>query len=750
MGDNTLLQEFAASRSEAAFAALVRHHMNLVFATANRQLGSHSLAEEVSQTVFVSLARKAGSLGRHPTVTGWLHKATLLECRRVLRTELRRQRHEQVAVALGTVSAAGDSVWASLVPLLDEALLQLNQKDRLAVLLRFLEEKALREVGQALGASEDAAQKRVARALSQMTDFFRRRGFAVPALTASAPLFAAAMQAAPAGLAASVSTVAWKAATGASGASVSAQLLLFMTQTKVQTALVATLTLSVAFTAGFYFHNRSEAKRLQAQASPSSSQPEPAADRKDRATSIVWRSFRTGPAPAALSAGQEAVLTDALARLREALYGQQKEEEAVPPEWAAVGRRRNPYAAVEKAMQAVPLEKRSATLALLLEALKDSRQEICLRALAALTWTSSAGEPALPALFDMLQNKAREWPQVAAVALKTITAIHPQSDIVPELVLAFMEGPKATREAFRADMPLLTSQVQDGASAFAANLQPLLYSPEAELRLATALSLAQLPGQKDPAVTREFIAVLQQARGSGRQLDPARSVLGALWQMGPQAREAVPALQQMMENVPELGDTALVAWKAILPEELKGYPVQTPLPPRDPVTEEVLRQLQSGNLTVPGLVAALDQPEATLIAARALAELGPAAAEALPALRQTFDSVLATNVTAGMLLAAAIERIDPTAPKLLLNGTAFLGALDAVKREVEAAGLPEWGPAAFANLPQRMSRLGLLRHEEVRALADDFGKVDPRLREVFVTKLLEADHRLASVLAAGR
>ena len=107
MGDNTLLMEFAANRSEAAFAALVRQHMNLVFATAYRQLGNHSLAEEVSQTVFVSLARKAGSLGRHPTVAGWLHKATLLECRRVLRTELRRQRCEQVAVALGTSQRGG-------------------------------------------------------------------------------------------------------------------------------------------------------------------------------------------------------------------------------------------------------------------------------------------------------------------------------------------------------------------------------------------------------------------------------------------------------------------------------------------------------------------------------------------------------------------------------------------------------------------------------------------------------------------
>ena len=245
MGDNGLLQEFAASRSEAAFAAVVRQHVNLVFATAYRQLGNHGLAEEVTQSVFVALARRAGSLGRHPTVTGWLHKATLLECRRVLRTELRRQRCEQVAIAVGTVSAAGESVWASLVPLLDDALLELNEKDRLAVLLRFLEEKPLREVGEALGASEDAAQKRVARALIQMTDFFRQRGFAVPALTASAPLFAAAMQAAPAGLA---NTVVVASLAGATTSSTLTILSIMATSTKLKIGAAAIAAIAIVVT----------------------------------------------------------------------------------------------------------------------------------------------------------------------------------------------------------------------------------------------------------------------------------------------------------------------------------------------------------------------------------------------------------------------------------------------------------------------------------------------------------------------
>ncbi|MCI0541471.1 MAG: sigma-70 family RNA polymerase sigma factor [Verrucomicrobiales bacterium] len=141
MSESVLLREFAATRSEVAFAALVRQHVNLVFATALRQVGDRSLAEEISQDVFAALARKAGALGSFTTIAGWLYKATLLECRRRLRSELRRQRREEVAAAPQMVAPEPESDLKSLVPLLDEALLDLRESDRLAVMLRFLEEK---------------------------------------------------------------------------------------------------------------------------------------------------------------------------------------------------------------------------------------------------------------------------------------------------------------------------------------------------------------------------------------------------------------------------------------------------------------------------------------------------------------------------------------------------------------------------------------------------------------------------------
>ena len=239
--DNQLIAEFNARRSEEAFAALVRQHVNLVFATALRQVGDAGAAEEITQNVFVALAQAAGKLGSHPTIAGWLHQTALNKSREWLRSELRRRRREQVAVNLDLARAEGDSVWASLVPLLDEALLELREPDRLAVILHFMEGRTFHEVGSALGIGEDTARKRVNRCLGQLTHFFRRRGFAAPALVAGAPLFTLSSHAAPAGLAASATTAGLAAAHSAATSTLTLikGALKIMAWTKAKTAIVA-------------------------------------------------------------------------------------------------------------------------------------------------------------------------------------------------------------------------------------------------------------------------------------------------------------------------------------------------------------------------------------------------------------------------------------------------------------------------------------------------------------------------------
>src|SRR5581483_2843445 len=238
--DNELVREFADRKSETAFAALVRQHINLVFATALRQVGDRAVAEEITQTVFVALAQSAGKLGLHPTIAGWLHQTTLNKSREWLRSELRRRKREQIAVSITEARAEGGSVWAPLVPLLDEALLQLRDADRVAVIMHFMEGRTFSEIGSILGVGEDTARKRVDRCLEQMTKFFQRRGFAVPTLSANAPLFALASHTAPTNLAASATSAGLAHSTSTLTLTLKGALKI-MAWTKAKTAIVAAI-----------------------------------------------------------------------------------------------------------------------------------------------------------------------------------------------------------------------------------------------------------------------------------------------------------------------------------------------------------------------------------------------------------------------------------------------------------------------------------------------------------------------------
>jgi len=235
--DCQLLSEFVARRSETAFQALVARHVNLVFATALRQVGERGVAEEVTQNVFVVLARKSPSLAGFDTLAGWLYRTTLLESKARIRAELRRKRREESAVQLlASESLQPEDSLAQLVPLLDEGLLQLNDSDRLALMLRFMEERPVDEVSSVLGVSQDAARKRIERALDRLASFFRRRGFASAGATAAVGLMAQTAESAPAGLAMTAANAGLNAGAAAGGSSVI--LLKIMALSKLQTAII--------------------------------------------------------------------------------------------------------------------------------------------------------------------------------------------------------------------------------------------------------------------------------------------------------------------------------------------------------------------------------------------------------------------------------------------------------------------------------------------------------------------------------
>src|SRR4051794_21715501 len=202
--DWKLLQAYAAEGSEDAFRTVVDNYVGLVYSAALRQTRNPHLAEEVTQAVFVVLARKAGSLRRGTILTGWLFRATRFAAARAVRTEQRRRAREQEA-ALMHFEPETQTPWDEIGPMLDDALAGLGETDRHAVLLRFFARKELKDVGQAIGSSEEAAKKRVSRALEKLRGYLLRRGIALSAAALGLAMMENAVQAAPMGLSSSVS-----------------------------------------------------------------------------------------------------------------------------------------------------------------------------------------------------------------------------------------------------------------------------------------------------------------------------------------------------------------------------------------------------------------------------------------------------------------------------------------------------------------------------------------------------------------
>ena len=218
-----LVREFAANQSETAFAALVERHIALVHSAALRQVGDTHLAEEITQAVFIILARKAASLGSKTILSAWLYRTTRYAAADALRARRRRQAREQEAhmqsilnqpdTDLSHQSETAAEVWAQLAPLLDDALAELGETDRTALVLRFFENKTAREIAGALRMGEAAAQKRVARALEKLRAVFVKRGVTLTATVIAGAVTANSVQAAPVGLAATVAATAAKGTT---------------------------------------------------------------------------------------------------------------------------------------------------------------------------------------------------------------------------------------------------------------------------------------------------------------------------------------------------------------------------------------------------------------------------------------------------------------------------------------------------------------------------------------------------------
>ena len=258
MDSQTLLSLYARTRSESAFRELVSRYIDLVYSTAFRLVGgdAHS-AQDVAQTVFVALADKAGTLPNDVMLGGWLHQHTRFVAAKLMRTERRRQLRERQAAEMNAIEDHSESNLAQVAPVLDEAISQLDAEDRTAILLRFFERRDFRGVGDALGSSEDAARKRVDRALEKLHVLLKNRGATLSAAALGTALATEAVTAAPVGLAGTAAGIAL--ASAAANGGVAATLVKLMTMTKVKFGIISVIAVA-GVAAPLAIQNQSQAR----------------------------------------------------------------------------------------------------------------------------------------------------------------------------------------------------------------------------------------------------------------------------------------------------------------------------------------------------------------------------------------------------------------------------------------------------------------------------------------------------------
>lgn len=331
--DTRDLQRFAGDGDEHAFAALVQRHLGLVYSAALRQVnGDAHLAHDVAQSVFTDLARKAQALApRAATLAGWLYTSTHHAAAKAVRTEQRRRRREQEAQAMDELHSdpAHDAAWAQLRPHLDALMQRLDRSDREALVQRFFTGRSFAELGAALGVSENGARMRVDRALQKLRHQLERRGIHSTVGALGAVLATEAVAAAPAGLAAGVTSAALAnaAAAGLAGAGIG-----ILGMTHVQSTILALATAAGAAVVGVHVH---EQRRLQAelQAGPAIAPETPAG----APTPIVGDASRTARLDQ-LRVEREA-LQERLARLAQPRDpGEARRKTVDPASWPPPGR----------------------------------------------------------------------------------------------------------------------------------------------------------------------------------------------------------------------------------------------------------------------------------------------------------------------------------------------------------------------------------------------------------------------------
>lgn len=238
--DAELLRRYAEEGSQDSFTELVNRHVGLVYFGALRRTSDAHLSADVSQTVFIALAQNARALRSHPSLHGWLFTTTKNTVINFQIAQRRRQQREQETVMMhdstGDENPAVD--WEQLRPLLYETLDQLPERDRQAVLQRFFGGRSFGDIGRSLRLTEDAARKRVDRAMDALQVALSRRGITSTMAAIAAALNAEALAQPPMALASAISSAA---AVSAASGTATASALSFILMSKIKIGIIGAI-----------------------------------------------------------------------------------------------------------------------------------------------------------------------------------------------------------------------------------------------------------------------------------------------------------------------------------------------------------------------------------------------------------------------------------------------------------------------------------------------------------------------------
>ena len=651
MADMELLRQYVLQNSEDAFAALVARHVNLVFSAALRKTGSTAAAEEITQAVFIILARKAGRLGAGTVLSGWLYHTARLTTASYLRTQIRRAHREQEAYMQSLTDEPVTKAWQEIEPLLEDGMGRLGEKDRNAIVLRFFDGKSFQEIGAAVGSSENAAKKRVAHALEKLRKFFTKRGVHSTSAIIAGAISANSVKAAPVGLAKTISVVAM--AKGAAAGTTT-----FFTSVLVKTLAVCGSIMIVAVGTAIYFHEAGQSSGGKFQMSNNQSA---LATSNQNGTIHLQPPINSSNNSPILNENER--LDAAVAHLREVLHTRPTTHELFDSE------------GITNAIDAFGLYRRDAFNVLLDYSYNSdtntihSEEYVRVGSIFGMGYVGKYLPEVPPTLWAMISSAPIIDRFYIFSALKQIGFT---TDDLPALT-GLLADEDSMQGLLSRNLPQAIADVlKDNPQSVASYIPPLenlLENGGSNAQFRVALALIESQGTNNPNVLPAIHALFQRPNDRHNQYYKllAAEILG---DVGQTAQPLVPDLLDFAKSASEIGvqESVYDAIAKIEPDTASQ---------NEGVAEALKKQQdakmwdekwKSGKYTFDDLLAALKDPNQAYIAADHLAEMGTNAVAAVP---DMIKALWGMNEDARNHILEDIHKIDPQVVVTKINVTSF-------------------------------------------------------------------------------